>query len=137
MRFARTATVGAAALAVALISACTSAPPQRRALLANEDLNSWHHLPGERIIATPNVVSLYPYRAVHAHVEGSAEVHCILEPDTRLHDCQVVAEKPAGWGFGEATVKAASMIRARPLKLNGEVVQRELIDFPFNWGIIG
>ena len=128
--------VGALALAGALQSGCT-APEKPLALLPNEDLNSYHHLPGSRLLATPNVISLYPYRAIQAHVEGSAEVHCVLEPDTRLHDCQVVAEKPPGWGFGEATVKAAAMIRARPLKLNGEVVQRELIDFPFNWGIVG
>jgi periplasmic protein TonB len=103
-----------------------------------DSLDDYHHLPGDRIISLPqNLFRLYPDRAARIHLEGHAELHCVLEPDTYLHDCQVVAETPPGYGFGAATVKAATMIRARPLKLNGEILQRELIDFPFDWKLAG
>jgi pantoate kinase len=59
-----------------------------------------------------NYISV-PKRAVTEHVRGCAGIRLHIAPDGTPHDITVVAEVPAGYGFGDAAKQAAaSMIWA-------------------------
>ena len=48
---------------------------------------------------------LYPPRARNDEEEGSATVECIVARAGAVEKCRIATEFPAGYGFGEATVK--------------------------------
>ena len=43
--------------------------------------------------------------------EGAATLECRVNRDGRLRDCIVISETPAGQGFGQAALEAASRAR--------------------------
>ncbi|MGN6207479.1 energy transducer TonB [Asticcacaulis sp.] len=47
----------------------------------------------------------YPDRALEVEVNGVANIDCVLQADGKVKDCVVVKETPAGYGFGEATIR--------------------------------
>ena len=49
---------------------------------------------------------LTPSRASTEGLSGWAEVNCVTAQAGRLTECEVVAESPAGYGFGEAAARA-------------------------------
>jgi hypothetical protein len=57
-------------------------------------------------------VRLYPRRAWDENVSGRATVECIVGDTGRL-TCELIAEDPLGYGFGEATIRA-SLLFANP-----------------------
>ena len=61
-----------------------------------------------------DVASVYPVGAQRRNVSGRAEMACQVHADGRLHDCKVVAEEPAGFGFGDATLRLARDFQIRP-----------------------
>jgi protein TonB len=79
------------------------------------------------------LVDLYPQRALESGAGGTTTLHCLLEPDTRLHDCSVAEETPAGGGFGRAALDFATMLRIRPFKQGNEDVKHEKIELPITW----
>lgn len=52
-----------------------------------------------------NAKDYYPDRALEAEVSGVAVIDCVLQADGKVKDCIVVKETPAGYGFGEATIR--------------------------------
>lgn len=56
---------------------------------------------------------LYPSRARSNDVSGSATLRCTILPTGRAA-CSVVSETPAGYGFGQAALRAADSLRAAP-----------------------
>lgn len=46
----------------------------------------------------------YPQAALDAGLDGEATVRCQVTPEGAPLDCEVVAEEPAGYGFGAAAV---------------------------------
>lgn len=61
------------------------------------------------------ILALVPPEARRQRVAGRSEVSCVVRADTRLEDCRVVREQPAGFGFGEAAVRVAEgYFRFRP-----------------------
>ena len=52
----------------------------------------------------------YPERAQEREVEGSATVECLVDPSGRL-SCTITNENPAGYGFGEATLRVSRHFR--------------------------
>lgn len=44
----------------------------------------------------------YPIAAQHAGVAGEVRIMCPMNGSARAEDCQIVAERPTGFGFGEA-----------------------------------
>lgn len=59
---------------------------------------------------------------------GRAELECAVGPEGRLSGCQVVAEEPAGKGFGDAAMKLSRAFQARP-PASGQGVVRVPITF--------
>jgi len=92
-------------------------------------------------ISQPNWVSLptgaelarlYPERAQRLNVEGEATVQCRVQLDGLLTDCLVIYETPQGYGFGIATLKAATHFRMRPGARNGQPVMGQ-VTIPLKW----
>lgn len=59
----------------------------------------------------------FPQRALQREQAGKAKLRCAIAGE-RL-DCQAVDETPAGWGFGEAAMKASQMIAVAPTLKDG------------------
>ncbi|MFM7348696.1 MAG: hypothetical protein ACKO01_04330 [Erythrobacter sp.] len=55
----------------------------------------------------------YPREARLAGIEGKAWLRCFVLPGDRVRDCQVVAERPVGHGFGAAALKTEPGMRVR------------------------
>ena len=50
----------------------------------------------------------YPAEAMSAGKGGEAIVQCEVNADRRLNNCDVVSEKPANLGFGQAAVRLST-----------------------------
>ena len=103
-----------AAAAVLLIAAAPVMAPGTEA----DRAPGWLVKPdGERI------ARFYPDRAMREGVEGRVVIACTVETDTRLHDCRIEAETPAGYGFGAAALKLSDEMRLAPAIRNGVPVE--------------
>ncbi|MES1200647.1 MAG: energy transducer TonB [Pseudomonadota bacterium] len=60
----------------------------------------------------------YPPRALDRGMEGTAQIDCLVSADGRVQ-CTVISENPAGWGFGEASLRAARLFRVAPQTSDG------------------
>ena len=78
---------------------------------------------------------VYPSRAARRRISGQAVILCRINRDTTVTNCRDESERPTGWGFGRAAVRAARYMRIRPRVLNGVVQDgaRERITVPFTW----
>jgi periplasmic protein TonB len=61
----------------------------------------------------------YPDRASSRDQEGRATIDCLVGGDGRI-SCTVVSEDPAGWGFGEASLRVARHFRVAPQTQDGQ-----------------
>jgi protein TonB len=78
-------------------------------------------LTGITWLEQPNGASytrFYPQRAVEREQEGSVTSDCIVDAAGHI-SCTVVSEDPAGWGFGDATLRIAREFRAAPQTSDG------------------
>lgn len=75
----------------------------------------------------------YPERAKEEGVNGRATISCRLTARGTLTACSVVSETPAGFGFGQATIRAAGRFRARPQTVDGKPVEGGTIQVPLVW----
>lgn len=76
---------------------------------------------GPRWIARPEGVELaryYPERAQELGIGGSATVECAVSAAGSL-SCDVTAEEPIGYGFGEAALRVARTFRVAPAMVDG------------------
>ena len=78
---------------------------------------------------------LFPSRAQRRRISGQAVILCRINRDTTVTHCRDESERPAGWGFGRAAVRAAQYMRVRPRVVNGVVQDgaRERITVSFPW----
>jgi TonB family protein len=65
----------------------------------------------------------YPEGAQRLEKEGSATIECVVTTKGALVNCQVLSEDPAGLGFGEATIKVASLWKMKPHLVDGNPVE--------------
>lgn len=56
--------------------------------------------------------SNYPRRALRERVSGEVSLKCAVE-GRRLTGCEVVAENPKGYGFGDTALAIAGRVRVR------------------------
>lgn len=76
----------------------------------------------------------YPDSALDRSVSGRAVITCNVRLDTRVEDCRVVGESPAGMGFGEAAVEAATKeFRFRPGSADGKPVDLMTVKVPITF----
>ena len=82
-----------------------------------------------RMISAPTgsqIARLHPTRSGRRE-RGEARVACRIRLDTRLDQCRVVSEMPAGRGFGQAAVTAAALYRFQPPARNGQPYEGETV----------
>ena len=78
-----------------------------------------------------NLQSYYPRRALLRGVEGDVLLNCRVSVSGAL-DCDVAAEAPTGWGFGEAALRIARDHRMVPATRDGAAVEaRYTMRVPF------
>ena len=65
--------------------------------------------------------SNYPEHAAAQSVEGFSTIDCFVLLDG-TPDCRVIAEAPAGWGFGNAALAISRSFQVRPARIDGQPV---------------
>lgn len=96
-------------------------------------------LPPPAVIRNPQWLSMpsarelsraYPSRAERLGISGSATLSCTVSAQGKLNACQVVAETPAGEGFGAAALKLSTAFRMTPRTVDGQAVEGAQIRIP-------
>jgi beta-lactamase regulating signal transducer with metallopeptidase domain len=74
----------------------------------------------------------YPAAATKAGVtDAKVLVECAITGDGRLEKCRTRMEKPADYGFGEATIKLAQHFQMQPLDHDGAPTAGGVVNIPF------
>lgn len=86
---------------------------------------------------TPEGMALvFPEAAIKAKVlSGQASATCVVTAEGRLGACRAVREVPAGLDFGEAAVKAASVMRMNPWTKEGDTLDGLSVTVPFQFSL--
>jgi TonB family protein len=79
--------------------------------------------------------ALYPKRARQAGVSGRSNVLCVVGARGALERCRSLFEEPGGYGFGEATQKAAEKHAWVDLRRTGEGAVGRSVWFPMTWSL--
>ena len=70
----------------------------------------------------------FPRAALRQRIAGAAALDCLVVENDRVRDCRLLAEAPAGYGFGEAALRAEDRYRVEVVDLtSGERVYNERI----------
>lgn len=69
----------------------------------------------------------YPLEARLAGIEGTAWLNCFVLSRDRVRDCKLVAERPSGYGFGEAALKTQKGLRVRVHTQSGRRVYNKWV----------
>lgn len=113
----------AIAMAMAL-AGDAPAPPHPRIIVEHR----WAARP-----SAADMSALYPPAARDAGVEGLVVISCIATAEGKLSACEAVVEKPAGMGFGEASLKLAEFFRLEPADARGKPIEGASIRLPIRW----
>jgi TonB family protein len=70
-------------------------------------------------LAVPDISRYYPDAAMEFARPGKAILICTVAADGSLAPCTVGYENPAGWGFGEAALRAVRHVRMGPQTADG------------------
>jgi len=79
-----------------------------------------------------DLAQYYPDRAQRLEKTGGASIQCTVTTSGSLSGCRVLSETPAGFGFGEATLKVARLFRMKPAMQGGQAVQG-IVTIPLVW----
>jgi TonB family protein len=121
--------LGTVLLATALASCASSSPsPSQQTPTSNDRPANWRSLPAADLF-----LRAYPQRAWDEGVGSKVMLDCTIGTDGHLHDCTVVSESPAGWGFGEATLKLTPYFLFTPAQKDGLPVVTLHSKFPIAW----
>jgi protein TonB len=88
--------------------------PPHVARITNPD---WLHKPNG-----DDFVSYYPARAMELGKEGKVTLNCTVSATGTLTDCSV-DESPAGYGFGDATLRISKLFKMKPQTADGSAVE--------------
>ena len=84
-----------------------------------------------RHFTASTAAAIYPAAAKAAGVrQGIGTIDCTIAEDGWLKECVVAAEDPAGLGFGEAALKAATELQMNPWTKQGSPVGGARIELP-------
>ena len=65
-------------------------------------------------------------------VDGRAVISCLVTVQGALTDCEAVAERPVGLGFGNAAIALTSQFTMKPVTWQGSPA-RTVVRIPINW----
>jgi TonB family protein len=77
----------------------------------------------------------YPEAAQRKEVTGAALMICRVQPDESVASCAVARESPPGFGFGEAAIKMAPLMRIGPRIVDGQEFRDDYRVIPTNFNI--
>jgi TonB family protein len=75
----------------------------------------------------------YPRLPEWLALSGRADISCSVTKAGSLTGCEVVAEAPAGLGFGAAAVGMASLFRMKPQTLDGQPSEGGVVHIPIRF----
>ena len=75
---------------------------------------------------------LFPERALERGRSGSVRIRCTVRSDGRV-DCTVLSEDPSGWGFGDASLRAARRFKVAPQTEDGRPTDGGVFERTFTW----
>ena len=84
-----------------------------------------HTITRATIVSQPTraqILAAYPERALSNQIEGGAAIDCEVTAAGKLAACQLAAETPAGFGFGQATLDLSGDFVMKPRLVDGEPV---------------
>jgi protein TonB len=121
-----------ALLSVLLLQATSSgpAPAPPPAVEAGPDvtITQWLRMPtGE------DIFRVYPRHASNRYINGFATIRCDLTAVGRLTNCAVIAERPAGEGFGVAALKLSGLFKAPEQTPDGRPIAGEHVTIPIRF----
>ncbi len=94
--------------------------------------------PVPHVISNPDWVSgptqpYFPAAAQRAHLSGRAKLQCVVSAQGVLENCRVLAEAPAGYGFGKTALTMAAQFRMRPKTRDGQPVGGAIVVIPLDF----
>ena len=76
-----------------------------------------------RIPNGDELAEYYPDVAQRESKTGTSTIKCVVTPRGSLTNCQVLSESPAGYGFGQASVRMARVFKIKPATRDGKPVE--------------
>ena len=104
----------------------SNAPPPGRSAIHLD----WAEMPN-----ADNLVRDYPPEARQRGVSGDTRIECTVEPDGTLVECETLAEKPLGLGFGPAAIEASRRFRMKPYPAALIHGQLPRVIIPIHWTV--
>lgn len=89
-----------------------------------------------RWVWKPEEADLAPYvpeAARRAKASGTVYLACQVLKSRRVRGCRVLAEQPAGMGFGSASLAASRIFRVHPERQDGKIVEDVWVGIPIHW----
>lgn len=74
----------------------------------------------------------YPRRALERGMSGNVVLDCTVASNGRLA-CAIASETPTGWGFGEASLRAAREFQVAPATADGHPTSGGRLRVPMSW----
>tara|TARA_R110000787_G_C13334550_1_gene437667 strand:- start:114 stop:803 length:690 start_codon:yes stop_codon:yes gene_type:complete len=68
----------------------------------------------------------WPRAAFETSVEGEVTLGCVVDTAGRARVCEIVAETPEGFGFGEAVMANVASLRFHPARFNDEAIESRI-----------
>ncbi len=80
-----------------------------------------------------DVAFFFPVAAAALGREGRALIKCKVDLTGALQDCKVQSEAPDGYGFGYAAMGLATIMRMKPMVLDGVPVAGAEVSVPISF----
>ena len=84
-------------------------------------------------ISAQQLAEYYPALAQRKNVQGDVVLDCVVTAAGGLERCAVAAERPAGYGFGAASMQVAAHLHVGPTLADGSPSAGRSYRLPIRW----